>query len=520
MPDLPEPLSKFFSVDTKESVKRIVSKTGYYFGTLDDGKITFFQTAEGSEERILIVEIDKIREILDPPLSEYFSFNYEKDGKLIALAYTGFPGNDSRSFAGLNIIPKSGGKWNQIATLIESNSDLARSVWVDDLNGKSYINLKSIGQKDQDLMIEERNIADLARWLEIESEKEWGKPIDIGSGNTLIKILENMAMKTPRNPFIEWVKSNTTGTELDNITIENLLYATGGRAPALTEEDEATYLKEVTLAFLLGVIERQFKPIRLDMALCLIGYQGFGKTNLCAFLGGGGEEYWYRVGPENVKDEKLFYEKCSGGVIVEFREGKQLKNPDSLKNHLDRTHFQFRKAYARYEAMNPIMFGNIITTNKEEALLDLSGNRRIAPIYYTGEKGINLAELPREIAGKLWKRAYEMYQNGESWRPHWNKVKDLAKKMQKYATVTPPKYDEIKEMLRDYNTINGPFIPVRDLYDRIHERTTFTEYDEIIKIIKDTPMAYHLIRTPHTKRFKNGEIKRYYIINVEELEAA
>ena len=357
-------------------------------------------------------------------------------------------------------------------------------------------------------------------WLEEESEREWGTPISIeSSANTVIKILENKAIKNPRNPFMEWVKNNETGTKLDNITIENLLYTAGGRAPALTEEEEAIYLKEIMLAFLLAVIERQFKPIRLDMALCLIGDQGMGKTNVCTFLGGG-EDRWYKPAGENIRDDQKFYEKCSGGIVVELREGLQLKKPEILKNFLDLTEFQFRKPYARRESLNRIMFGVILTTNIDEALTDLSGSRRIGPVYFTGEIKLNLAELPQETAGRLWKRAYEMYQNGERWRPHWNGIKDLAEKMQRYAAVTPPNYEKITEMLKDFNRIYGPIITTSDLFDRIRDISTLSEYDTIVKIIKSTPKAYHLKRTPHNiKRFKDG-VKRYYMIDVNSLEAA
>lgn len=510
---LPESLNEFFLLNEEKNI--VSKKSGYHFGKVDEKRRTILFFQQATNEGILLVAIDQIKDILDPPESDYFSFNYNSDGKIIKLAYTGYLDDDPRSYADLLPPIKPGGNISNILALIEGNPDFKNSIWINELNEKSYINLAKIGGTDQDVEITDEITVDVIRWLEKESVNNWGdKPIRVGI-QTVTTILKRISLDNRRNPFLEWVKTNKSGTKLDNINVGNLLYTVGARAPTLTEEEESTYLSEVMTAYMLAVIERQFNPTVVDMALCLIGKQGTGKTTLCRFLG----QEWYRSTSQSVHNVKEFCESASGGIVIEFREGIQTKNPETLKDFLDSDKLQYRKAYGKSEKDNTVRFAVILTTNEDQPLIDLSGSRRFAPVYFEGEEtAIKPTDIPIETAGKMWKWAYDLYLNGDRWRSHWNKITDLAEKMQKFATISPPNYETIIEFLEDYNRIYGQIIPTKELFNKIREILTSYEADNVIRIIKKNPTSYNLERgkcAMRVKGYDNNKPTKCYIIQNE-----
>lgn len=247
-------------------------------------------------------------------------------------------------------------------------------------------------------------------------------------------------------------------------------------------------------ALALAVIERQFKPTVVDFSLCLIGPQGTGKTTFCRALGG----EWYRSTSQDVHNIKQFMESANGGTVVEFREGLQILNPETLKDFLDSESLQYRKPYDRMERTYPIRFVTIITTNDDQPLIDYTGARRILPIYIRGDEiSINPLEISSEEIRRMWAKALEAYENGQRWRDYWNKIKDgSAKIMQRYATTAPPYYERIKKILEE---TPDDFITNEWLSDSLVREMGEREAENARRHIKKSPQAYGLERSRTNK---------------------
>lgn len=253
-------------------------------------------------------------------------------------------------------------------------------------------------------------------------------------------------------------------------------------------EESRAYLEGTMEGYLLGTIERQEHPTKVDMALCFIGSQGTGKTETCRFLG----RDWYRASTQDVHNTKQFMESVTGASVVEFREGLQLMNNETLKDFLDSERVQFRKAYDRREKPYPIPFVTIMTTNDPNPLTDLTGARRIMPMYLpkNAPGSVKPWELTEEDWYSVWVRARRDYLDGKRWRDSVEEIKPLAERVQEYASRTPPHYEEMKEVLYRYDV--GNRIAIKILKDDLRGRLSESGVNEALDGLRKNPSIYGL----------------------------
>ena len=400
MSELPKPLNDHLRTVEDPNGIFIENNDGYRFGTYSekDGKIFFFES--GSDSGLLVISAADIEKVTRNK-GEELEILVKRESGLTNLEYRGYP-KESPEAQTMRIVPdRHGGTFQDMDLLFGLYPDLKENVWTDSLTGNRFIDLGGLNRKGGIKIIPDA-IVDVQNVLEIESKQYWGNAINFKKQDTTDK-LNRMAIENERNPFLEWIESTPESIEpIDIITADNLLRTIGATAPGLlNEEDEELYLKELTWSILLGCIERQYNPVKVDLAVCLIGPQGTGKTTFCEALG----RKWYRSSSQDVHNIKQFMESVNGGVIVEFREGLQILNPETLKDFLDSRILQYRKPYDRMEREYPIRFITIITTNDDQPLIDSTGARRMAPVYLRGdEEGISPIEIPEETIRKIWKR--------------------------------------------------------------------------------------------------------------------
>lgn len=495
MASLSDPLYDclYRTVDHDSGKTHIVNTEGYHFGVYSekDEKIIFFEPSGQSKQ--IIFKIKDIKEVL----------KCEKDTlELTAIGgqgvfkacFRGFTDEDPRSKTYTIIPDRHGGTFQDIELILNLNPDLKKSFWTDDLTGNRYVDLKAFNGKGCTL-IPDANV-DFRKFLEIESKRIWKEALNVKKTDAEDQ-MNRLAADNKRNLFLEWIQKPSEITEPipDMITADNFLRTIGATAAEL-EDHEDEYLSEIMKALLLAVIERQHHPSVVDLALCLIGPQGTGKTTFCRILG----REWYRSTSEDVHNVKQFMESANGGVIVEFREGLQVLNPETLKDFLDSDVLQYRKPYDKMERSYPVRFVTIITTNDDQPLVDQTGARRIAPIYMQGDVdgSIRPLEIDPETIQRIWHKAYEDYCEGDRWRNHWDAIKDYASILQESATVSPPYYERVMAALENYP--EGSHISNRELEEVLSKDMNDSTINVVKKYIKKSPSAYGLKRATKTFR--------------------
>ena len=494
MSGLPELLNDYLRMVEDPSGTFIENKDGYRFGTYSekDGKIFFYDSE--SDSGLLVINVADIENVTRCK-GEELEILVKRESGLTNLEYKGYP-KESPEAQTVRIIPeRHGGTFQDMDLLFGLYPNVKENVWTDSLTGNRFIDLRGLNREGGIKMIPDA-IVDVQNVLEIESKRYWGAAINFKKTDTMDK-LNRMAMENERNSFLEWIESTPESMEpVDVITADNLLWTIGATAPGLLDMEEAKfYLGELGWSMFLAAIERQYNPTKVDLAVCLIGPQGTGKTTFCEALGGS----WYKSTSQDVHNVKQFMESANGGVIVEFREGLQILNPETLKDFLDSKSLQYRKPYDRMEREYPIRFITIITTNDDQPLIDNTGARRMAPVYLRGEEeGVKPIEIPEKTIRKIWKTALDRYKEGDRWRNHWGKIQKQAEIMQNYATAAPPYYERVQRALATLP--DNVIIPNDKLIEVLVGELGEREAENARRHIKKSPQAYKLERKHSTIR--------------------
>lgn len=173
------------------------------------------------------------------------------------------------------------------------------------------------------------------------------------------------------------------------------------------------YVRQATLKVLVAAVARIFNPgVKFDVMPVLVGPQGTGKSWMVDKLGG----KWFSssMPPIGSKDA---LEALHGKWILEMGELSRLKvaDVDAIKHFLAERIDTFRMAYARKSdgfARQCIFFG---TTNNEEFLTDITGNRRFWPITVSGLGMYSVfKDFTTEVVAQVWGEAVSFFRDGES----------------------------------------------------------------------------------------------------------
>ena len=176
---------------------------------------------------------------------------------------------------------------------------------------------------------------------------------------------------------------------------------------------DSAYTRAVTRKAFTGAVARIYSPgCKFDYVLVLIGDQGRGKSTALSKMG---KEWFSDSMPGLTGKEAL--EGVQGNWIIELGElaGLRRADVDAVKHFVSKREDRFRVAYGKrveHFARRCVFFG---TTNEEDFLRDVTGNRRFWPVDFKGKTGrLSVWKyLKGDTVDQLWAEAKFRYEAGE-----------------------------------------------------------------------------------------------------------
>lgn len=436
-----------------------------HYGFFKGNKLILDNGAVGDESRLMF-DIKKIKSIQESDIG--FIEIYHKNNTVTKHRMRGTRHElNPASFS--NIDYKKPNLTDHLEMIYHCMPNAEDCIYHDPLSDRDMVDLYMFGEEGivpLDPQLQNNNVVTKACLILEKQSREIitpkGHQVTQRFSPTRSYVLEAMlyiAKKHNRNMFIERIRRKAWD---DNPRIADFLYESGGRAPALTEEDEKWYLSTIMRSWMLSILERnmekKYEPI--PFVPVLMGSQGSQKSTLCRKLG----MQWYKTTHISFKDMKKFYENVQGSVLVELKESTQFRmdGAEQIKAFVDEVELNYRKSYAADSTDRNIMFSMAATTNNQMLLTDTSGNRRFYPIMMT----LADAEVPPrnrtdyEIL-QMWAEALEIYRQGGRWADglfidvRRGELDDRIIAMQESATAEVKEEDDLLLYLNnEYPDIN------------------------------------------------------------------
>ncbi|MDF2873348.1 MAG: hypothetical protein K0R22_31 [Sporomusa sp.] len=264
----------------------------------------------------------------------------------------------------------------------------------------------------------------------------FSKIYDISGQGIISNALKEVLMYNRFHPVRDYLNSLWWDGEerIDRLFIEYLG----------AEDNE--YTRTVTRKMLIAAVARVMVPgIKFDEMLVLVGRQGAGKSYILQKLG----KEWFSDSLTTVQGKEA-YEILQGTWIVEMGELSALKKAEveAIKQFLSKKVDKFRVSYGKYASNFPrqcVFFGS---TNREEFLRDVTGNRRFWPVKIEAqEKNKNVFnDLTDSEIDQIWAEAAIAWQNGESLYLD-AKIKSMALEVQEAYMEESDKSGQVQEYL-------------------------------------------------------------------------
>lgn len=173
--------------------------------------------------------------------------------------------------------------------------------------------------------------------------------------------------------------------------------------------DDTEYTKEVTKRWLIAAISRVMRPgCKFDYMPVISGPGGIGKSMLVGVLGG--EWFSDNLSFDDMRD-KTAAEKIQGTWINEIGELKGMRKMEveSIKSFVSRQEDIYRPAYGR--RVEHIQRGCVFigTSNADDYLKDITGNRRFWPVEVSGKSRLKPWDITEDVRAQIWAEAWYYY---------------------------------------------------------------------------------------------------------------
>jgi len=171
------------------------------------------------------------------------------------------------------------------------------------------------------------------------------------------------------------------------------------------------YTQLIGSMWMIAAVARVMRyPVKADCVLILEGSQGVGKSTTAAILGGS----WFSDTHFHLGD-KDGYQQMRGVWICELAELDSFNKAESTraKSFFSSTSDRYRPPYGRHVVEYPRQCVFIGTTNQDQYLKDVTGNRRYWPVRV---ERVDMEGLT-EMRDQLWAEALHRFNAGELWFP-------------------------------------------------------------------------------------------------------
>lgn len=215
--------------------------------------------------------------------------------------------------------------------------------------------------------------------------------------------------------------------------------------------EDTQYIREVTRKSLVACVARVMHPgCKFDYVLTLVGKQGIGKSTILKKLGGD----WFSDSFTTVQGKEAT-EQIQGYWLIEMGElaGLRKAETEQIKHFISKQKDIFRVAYGKRTGEFPrqcVFFG---TTNNNDFLNDVTGNRRFWPVNTGVQENTKsvFKDLDKYEIEQIWAEAYELYKKGEKLylskeleleamkvQEHHSKIDDRAGIIEEYLDILLP----------------------------------------------------------------------------------
>ncbi|MDC0003781.1 PriCT-2 domain-containing protein [Porticoccaceae bacterium] len=171
------------------------------------------------------------------------------------------------------------------------------------------------------------------------------------------------------------------------------------------------YTQLVGSMWLIAAVARVMRyPVKADCVLILEGSQGVGKSTTAAILGGD----WFSDTHFHLGD-KDGYQQMRGVWICELAELDSFNKAESTraKSFFSSNSDRYRPPYGRHVVEYPRQCVFIGTTNQDQYLKDVTGNRRYWPVRVEKVDMVGL----EAVRDQLWAEALHRFNDGCLWFP-------------------------------------------------------------------------------------------------------
>jgi predicted P-loop ATPase len=227
-----------------------------------------------------------------------------------------------------------------------------------------------------------------------------------GNSTALIHdTLNAVARANPRDDVVAWLEGLPTwdGVPRASTWMQTFLGV-----------EDSVYTRAVSRAFLVSMVARAKRPgCKVDTCLTLVGPQGALKSTALRVLASGPGEQYFSDTLGDVTDPRVYIPNMQGPWLVEIAEFAAFsrKETELTKHFLSIQVDRARPPYGRRTVDSPRRCVISASTNKEQYLIDDTGNRRFWSVT-TGNIDI---EGLRNIREQLFAEAAALFSAGEPW---------------------------------------------------------------------------------------------------------
>ncbi len=225
------------------------------------------------------------------------------------------------------------------------------------------------------------------------------------SREDLRNLTQQTALVNPYNPIADYL--DTVSAKYSEQACQDVIVNVARNILGLQNEIEITYF----MKFLVSAVARAKQAgCKVDTALILQGSQGIGKTTFFQALAG---NFFYTLS-HSTRDSQALKEQYKYWIIEWGEFGAKLtpSRIESLKNEMSKTKDEIKHLYVNESETKLRHFVFVGTTNKEQFLIDESGNRRFWVVKV--EKPIDTNYI-KDNCDLIWASAVKLYQEGYQW---------------------------------------------------------------------------------------------------------